>query len=74
MANATVVHLMVTNVDSESFVNPPYIEFVNGSTGEQTPPTKNRSLRLAAWKRLGKLYKWKGFQAIQPNLSNSQGE
>ena len=37
--------------------------------GENHPLVKTRFLKLATWKITGKLWKWKEFQAMQPNLS-----
>ena len=42
--------------------------------GEKRSFVKNRSLRLAAGKIAGKPWKWKDFQAMQPNLSPCTGD
>ena len=42
--------------------------------GEKHPPVKTRSLRLVAWKITGETWKWKEFQAMQPNLSPCPGD
>ena len=41
--------------------------------GEKHPLVKTRSLRLAVPKITGKPWKWKEFQAVQPNLSPCPG-
>ena len=42
--------------------------------GEKHPFMKTRSLRLAAWKITGKLWKCTEFQLMQPNLSPCPGD
>ena len=42
--------------------------------GKKHNLVKSRSLRLVAWEITGKPWKWKKFQAMQPNLSPCPGD
>ena len=42
--------------------------------GKNYPLVETRSLRLVMWYISGKVYRWKKFQAMLPNLSQIQGQ
>ena len=50
----------------------PFPDLLLNPQGNKHPLVQNRKLMLAAWNVTGNPLRWKGFQAMQPNLYPSQ--